>query len=49
VWTGPGGVSELLSAYGADELGGATYVGLMPHTAVKEVELLLDALNTLTS
>jgi cysteine desulfurase family protein (TIGR01976 family) len=48
-WTGPSGLSELLAAYGADEFGGATYVGLMPHTATKEVDLLLDSLEMLTA
>jgi cysteine desulfurase family protein (TIGR01976 family) len=48
-WTGPCGLSELLAAYGADELGGATYVGLMPHTAAKDVDLLLNTLELLTA
>jgi cysteine desulfurase family protein (TIGR01976 family) len=48
-WTGPSGLSELLAAYGADEFGGATYVGVMPHTATKEVDLLLDSLEMLTA
>lgn len=43
-WTGPSGMSELLRAFGADELGGAVFVGLMPHTAATEVDQLLDAL-----
>ncbi|MDT4938640.1 MAG: hypothetical protein QOG80_2311, partial [Pseudonocardiales bacterium] len=44
VWTGPSGMTELVSAFGADELGGASYVGLMPYTAPHEVDQLLDAL-----
>ncbi len=48
-WTGPSGLGELLAAYGADECGGATYVGVMPHTATKEVDLLLGALELLTA
>ena len=44
VWTGPSGMSELLRAFGADELGGAVFIGLMPHTAASEVDQLLDAL-----
>jgi cysteine desulfurase family protein (TIGR01976 family) len=47
VWTGPTGMTELMSALGADELGGASYVGLMPHTAAKEVDQLLDVLDEL--
>ena len=42
VWTG-GGLSELMTAFGADELG-AGYVGLMPHTTPAEVDQLLDGL-----
>jgi cysteine desulfurase family protein (TIGR01976 family) len=49
VWTGPSGMSELMTAVGADELGGASYVGLMPHTAANEVEQLLDALGELVA
>jgi cysteine desulfurase family protein (TIGR01976 family) len=44
VWTGPSGLTELMAALGADELGGATYVGLMPHTTANEVDQLLGAL-----
>lgn len=47
VWTGGGGQSELMTAFGTDELGGAVYVGLMPHTVPSEVDQLLDALRTL--
>jgi cysteine desulfurase family protein (TIGR01976 family) len=47
VWTGGGGLSELMSAVGADELGGAVYVGLMPHTAPAEIDQLLDGLSEL--
>lgn len=48
-WTGPSGMSELLRAFGADELGGAVFVGLMPHTAAAEVDQLLDALRALSA
>ncbi len=44
VWTGPSGMAELLRAFGADEIGGAAFVGLMPHTAPAEIVQLLDAL-----
>lgn len=44
VWTGGGGLSELMTAFGADELGGAVYVGLMPHTSPIELDQLLDGL-----
>jgi cysteine desulfurase family protein (TIGR01976 family) len=47
VWSGPSGMSELLRAFGADELGGAVFVGLMPHTAASEIRQLLDALRAL--
>jgi cysteine desulfurase family protein (TIGR01976 family) len=47
VWTGPSGMTELLSAYGADELGGAICVGLMPYSAPHEVEHMLNALDEL--
>lgn len=47
VWTGPSGVTELLTAFGADESGGAAFVGVMPHTAVREVHMLLEALESL--
>lgn len=47
-WTGPSGMTELLRAFGADELGGAVFVGLMPHTAAGEVDQLLDALRTIS-
>jgi cysteine desulfurase family protein (TIGR01976 family) len=47
VWTGPSGMTQLMTALGADEMGGAAYVGLMPHTTAGEVEQLLDALSTL--
>ena len=47
VWTGPSGVTELLTAFGADEFGGAAFVGVMPHTAKREIYLLLQALESL--
>jgi cysteine desulfurase family protein (TIGR01976 family) len=48
VWTGDSGIGELLRVMGADEIGGATFVGLMPHTSAAEVHQLLDALRRLT-
>jgi cysteine desulfurase family protein (TIGR01976 family) len=48
VWTGPSGVSELMAALGVDELGGAVFVGLMPHTSTREVDQLIDALTALS-
>ena len=47
VWTGRAGIGELLRAVGADEIGGACFVGLMPHTSSGEVSQLLDALGKL--
>ena len=44
-WTGPSGLSELITAFGADEIGGATYVGVMPHTTRSELDILLNALD----
>jgi cysteine desulfurase family protein (TIGR01976 family) len=46
-WTGPSGMTQLMSAFGADEMGGAAFVGLMPHSTAAEVEQLLDALANL--
>jgi hypothetical protein len=48
VWTGGGGLSELMTAFGADEIGGAVYVGLMPHTTTGEIDQLLDGLRELS-
>jgi cysteine desulfurase family protein (TIGR01976 family) len=47
VWTGWSDQDALLEAFGADELGGATFAGFMPHTTHAEVDLLLDGLFTL--
>ncbi|HLY33027.1 MAG TPA: aminotransferase class V-fold PLP-dependent enzyme [Jatrophihabitantaceae bacterium] len=47
VWTGPTGMTELLTAYGADELGGAICVGVMPYSAPHEVDHMLEALGEL--
>ena len=44
VWTGPSGMTELMTTMGVDELGGASFVGLMPHTTAQEVDQLLEAL-----
>ncbi|PZS17253.1 MAG: cysteine desulfurase-like protein [Pseudonocardiales bacterium] len=43
VWTGPSGMTQLMTALGADEMGGAAYVGLMPHSTLSEVEQLVDS------
>ncbi|WP_375484502.1 aminotransferase class V-fold PLP-dependent enzyme [uncultured Jatrophihabitans sp.] len=48
VWTGPAGMRELLRAVGADELGGASFVGLMAHTSSAEVRQLVEAVCRLT-
>ncbi|GAB2473526.1 cysteine desulfurase-like protein [Jatrophihabitans fulvus] len=48
VWTGASGVDEVLRAFGADELGGAAFLGLMPHTSGAEVQQFLDAMRALT-
>ncbi len=47
VWTGPHGMSELMTALGVDELGGSVHVGLMPHTTHVEVDQLAIALDDL--
>lgn len=44
VWTGPCGLTQLLTAFGADEIGGATFAGFMPHTTLGEVDQLLAGL-----
>lgn len=44
VWSGPHGHAQLMHAYGADEIGGAAFLGLMPYTNRNEVLRLLDAL-----
>jgi len=49
VWTGPSGMSELLRVFGADELGGAVFVGVMPHTTASEIDQFLTALTPLAS
>jgi cysteine desulfurase family protein (TIGR01976 family) len=47
VWTGPSGLTQLMTAFGADELGGATFAGFMPHTTITEVDQLLAGLAAL--
>lgn len=47
VWTGPSGLTQLMTAFGADELGGAAFAGFMPHTTVAEVDQLLAGLAAL--
>ena len=49
VWTGPSQVDDLLQAFGADEQGGASFIGLMPHTTAAEIDLFLDGLFSLRS
>lgn len=44
VWTGPSGLTQLMTAFGADEIGGAAFAGFMPHTTVGEVDQLLTGL-----
>jgi cysteine desulfurase family protein (TIGR01976 family) len=46
-WTGPVGMKELLRAFGADEIGGAVFVGLMPHSTRTEITQLVSALRKL--
>ncbi|HEY7010187.1 MAG TPA: aminotransferase class V-fold PLP-dependent enzyme [Jatrophihabitantaceae bacterium] len=48
VWTGPAGMSQLMAAFGADELGGAVFAGFLPHTTRSEVDRLLAALADLS-
>jgi hypothetical protein len=40
----PSGVTELMAAFGADDLGGAAFAGFMPHTTFTEVDRLIAAL-----
>lgn len=47
VWTGPCGMTQLMSALGADEMGGAVYLGLMPHTTYGEVDRLIECVASL--
>jgi selenocysteine lyase/cysteine desulfurase len=44
IWTGPAGLSQLMTAFGADEIGGAAFAGFMPHTTIGEVDQLLAGL-----
>jgi cysteine desulfurase family protein (TIGR01976 family) len=46
-WTGAGGLGELMSALGAAELGGAVYIGVMPHNTMAEVAMFLNAVEAL--
>jgi cysteine desulfurase family protein (TIGR01976 family) len=48
VWTGPNGMSQLMLSLGADELGGAVHVGIMPYTTATEVDHLVRALAEFT-
>jgi cysteine desulfurase family protein (TIGR01976 family) len=47
VWTGPHGMTEIMTALGVEELGGAVHVGVMPHTTRGEVDQLAIALDDL--
>ncbi len=47
VWTGANGMTELMTALGADELGGTVHVGLMPHTTISEIDQLVRAVKEL--
>lgn len=47
VWTGPSGLTQALSAFGADELGGAAFAGLMPHNNTSEVAQFVEAVHAL--
>lgn len=44
VWTGPSGLDGLLRTFGADEYGGAAFLGVMAHTAPGEIDQFLDAM-----
>ena len=41
VWTGPVGMSALMSTLGVEEIGGTVHVGLMPHNTEFEVDQLV--------
>ncbi|SOD71070.1 cysteine desulfurase family protein (TIGR01976 family) [Jatrophihabitans sp. GAS493] len=45
VWTGENGLTELMRAIGADELGGTVHFGVMPHTTGDEIDQFIDALS----
>jgi cysteine desulfurase family protein (TIGR01976 family) len=47
VWTGPSGMTQLMTTFGADEFGGAVFAGFMPYTTPAEVDRLLDGLSAL--
>jgi selenocysteine lyase/cysteine desulfurase len=47
VWTGPSGMTQLMTTFGVDEYGGAVFAGFMPHTTQAEVDRLLDGLAAL--
>lgn len=46
-WAGPTHLTELASALGLDEVGGAVHVGLMPYSNTADVERLLGAIASL--
>ena len=47
MWTGTNGMSQLMRALGADELGGTIQIGLMPHSTIAEIDQLVDVLSAL--
>jgi cysteine desulfurase family protein (TIGR01976 family) len=47
VWTGPSGMTQLMTTFGVDEFGGAVFAGFMPHTTQSEVDRLLEGLAAL--
>lgn len=49
IWSGPAGVGQVLRAFGADEAGGAAFLGVMPHTSAAEVEQFLEAMRGYTA
>jgi hypothetical protein len=42
-------MTQLMRALGVDEMGGASYLGLMPHTTFGEIDQLVAALEQLTA
>jgi selenocysteine lyase/cysteine desulfurase len=48
VWAGPNGMSQLMVSLGADELGGAVHVGVMPHTTAAELDHFVHSMAEFT-
>ncbi len=44
VWSGPSELTSLMTAFGVDEIGGAVFIGLMPHSTDTEVHRLVTGL-----